>query len=296
VVSNTREPSVPPDQACLVVIYGDDLGRKFAIAGPSIVIGRSSRCAIQVHGESVSRRHCRVDVAASEIFLSDTRSTNGTYVNDRPIEREALSDGDIIGVGRTIFKFLTGANIERAYHEEIYRLSTVDGLTQVHNRRFFVEAVERELSRGRRYGRQLSIVLLDIDHFKVVNDTYGHVAGDRILSELATLISGSIRREDVMARYGGEEFALLLPELDRTHAKQFAEKIRQLVRMRSFASAPRPFQSRSASASPWPTMMSRPRPTCWNRPIDGCTRTNMRGATASADANPDDRRYRPVGD
>src|SRR5206468_1010659 len=131
--------------------------------------------------------------------------------------------------GRTIFKFLTGGNIEAAYHEEIYRLTTVDGLTQTYNKRYFMDTLERELSRSHRYRRDLSLIMFDIDHFKSINDSFGHLAGDHVLKHLAQVVTARIRREDIMARFGGEEFAIVLPEIDSANALQFAEKIRKLV-------------------------------------------------------------------
>jgi two-component system cell cycle response regulator len=167
-------------------------------------------------------------------LIRDQVSTNGTYVKDEPIEEHVLRDGDFIKIGRTIFKFLTGGNIENAYHEEIYRLTTVDGLTQISNKRHFMETLEREIARGQRYQRPLSLVMFDIDHFKIINDTYGHLAGDYVLNQLANAVKQRIRREDVFARYGGEEFAIVLPEIEVPTALLFAEKVRQLVQQHEF--------------------------------------------------------------
>jgi len=145
-----------------------------------------------------------------------------------------LADGDLIKIGRTIFKFLSGGNIERAYHEEIYRLTTIDGLTQIYNKRYFLESLEREIARSNRYRRDMSLVMFDIDHFKKVNDTFGHLAGDQVLKHLAITIKSKIRREDLFARYGGEEFAIVLPEIDGYNAHQFAEKVRRIVEATDF--------------------------------------------------------------
>ncbi len=221
-------------EACLVVIYGLDLGKKYNVDRPSIVIGRSSKADIQVDQESVSRNHCKLINTGKSIMLRDLGSTNGTYVNDELVDEYVLRDGDLIKVGRCIFKFLSGDNIENAYHEEIYRLTTIDGLTQVYNKRYFMETLEREIGRAHRYRRDLSLLLFDIDHFKSINDSYGHLAGDTVLRQLAGVIRSRIRREDVLSRYGGEEFAIILPEIDRYNALQMAEKIRGLVEMASF--------------------------------------------------------------
>jgi len=224
----------PRNEACLVVIYGDELGKKYNLNASSLLIGRSSKCDIQIDQESTSRNHSKIVNTGKSILIRDLGSTNGTYVNDEPIEEHVLRDGDFIKIGRTIFKFLTGGNIENAYHEEIYRLTTVDGLTQISNKRHFMETLEREIARGQRYQRPLSLVMFDIDHFKIINDTYGHLAGDYVLNQLATAVKQRIRREDVFARYGGEEFAIVLPEIEVPTALLFAEKVRQLVQQHDF--------------------------------------------------------------
>jgi diguanylate cyclase (GGDEF)-like protein len=220
--------------ACLVVIYGLELGRKYNLEGQNILIGRSSKADVQIDQESVSRNHAKIINAGKSIILRDLGSTNGTYVNDQLIDEYVLSDGDFIKIGRTIFKFLSGGNIENAYHEEIYRLTTVDGLTQIYNRRYFLEQLDREVSRAKRYRRELSLIMFDIDRFKNINDTYGHLAGDYVLTQLATVLKGKIRREDVLARYGGEEFAIVLPEIDGPNAASFAEKVRKLIEKAPF--------------------------------------------------------------
>jgi len=233
VISKISERPAGKD-ACLVVIYGLELGRKFNLDTTNVVIGRSSKSEIQIDQESVSRNHAKIINTGKSIILRDLGSTNGTYVNDQLIDEYVLRDGDFVKIGRTIFKFLSGGNIENAYHEEIYRLTTVDGLTQVFNRRYFLEQLEREASRAKRYRRELSLLLFDIDHFKQINDNFGHLAGDYVLKQLATVVKGKIRREDILARYGGEEFAIILPEIDAPNAMQFAEKIRRLVEKAPF--------------------------------------------------------------
>lgn len=221
-------------EACLVVIYGLDLGRKFNLTRAQIIIGRSSKADIQIDQEAVSRNHCKIINSNGSIVLRDMGSTNGTYINDELIDEYLLRDGDFIKVGRCIFKFLSGSNIENAYHEEIYRLTTVDGLTQIYNKRYFQETLEREIGRAQRYRRDLSLIMFDLDRFKLVNDTYGHLAGDYVLKHLATVVKQHIRREDVLARYGGEEFAIILPEIDHHNAMQLADKVRRLIERTGF--------------------------------------------------------------
>ena len=228
VISRISDRPIGND-ACLVVIYGLDLGKKFNLDRPSLIIGRSSKADIQIDQESVSRNHCKIINTGKTIMLRDLGSTNGTYINDELVDEYVLRDGDFIKIGRCIFKFLSGSNIENAYHEEIYRLTTIDGLTQIYNKRYFLETIEREMGRAQRYRRDLSLIMFDIDHFKKINDTYGHLAGDYVLKQLAAVIKSRIRREDILSRYGGEEFSIILPEIDTYNAMQFAEKIRRLT-------------------------------------------------------------------
>ncbi len=228
-------PGKKRKNACLVVIYGQDLGRKYNIAGNRLTIGRATSNDICLGQDAVSREHAHVLVEVDAIKIRDNESTNGTYVNDSRISETYLRDGDLVKVGRSIFKFLTGDNIESSYHEEIFRLSTIDGLTQVYNRRYFMETLERELSRARRYDRPLALLIFDIDFFKKCNDTYGHRAGDYVLRHIADSINSRARKVDVVARYGGEEFAIILPEIDVLGADLFAEKIRSLVEREVFS-------------------------------------------------------------
>ena len=173
-----------------MVIYGSELGKKYNLNSASLVIGRSSKCDIQIDQESISRNHSKIVNTSKSILIRDLGSTNGTYVNDEPVDEYVLRDGDLIKIGRTIFKFLSGGNIENAYHEEIYRLTTVDGLTQIFNKRYFLDMIEREVARAHRYRRALSLVMFDIDHFKKINDSYGHLAGDYVLKHLAQTVKG----------------------------------------------------------------------------------------------------------
>jgi diguanylate cyclase (GGDEF)-like protein len=233
-ISKISDRPTNPD-AALVVIYGGDLGRKFDLRKDGTVVGRSSKADIQIDQESISRNHAKLSGKGRQLTIEDLGSTNGTYVNDEQIAGQyQLRNGDLIKIGRTIFKFIAGGNIEAAYHDEVYRLTTVDGLTQVFNRRYFEETLEREIARSVRYERALSLVMVDADRFKVINDTHGHLAGDYVLKELAQLINKKIRREDVLSRYGGEEFSLILPEVDKKGALLAAEKLRKAVEKHGF--------------------------------------------------------------
>lgn len=235
----TAKSSLPkrligPGNACLIIIYGEDLGRRVTLGKEPVTIGRSSKCDIQIDQESVSRNHTRIEYDGKHYLVADLGSTNGTYVNDDLVDEAKLRDGDQLKIGRTIFKFITGNNIEAQYHEEIYRLMTMDGLTEVHNKRHFQEIIEKEASRSKRYDRTFALILFDIDHFKQVNDVHGHLAGDAVLRQLAGLVKSRTRRDDVVCRIGGEEFAIILPEVGLDGAVELAKKIRVLVEKSDF--------------------------------------------------------------
>jgi len=218
-----------PEDACIIVIYGPELGKRLQLGTAPFEIGRSAKSDLFIDQESVSRHHARIVFDGRQYWLQDQRSTNGTFVNDVAVTEKELRDGDQVRIGRSILKFMTGENVEVQYHEEIYRLMTVDGLTQVYNRRYFNEALEREFNRAARYQRVLSLIAFDIDHFKGINDTHGHLAGDNVLRQLAMAVKGRLRREDVFARTGGEEFGVLLPEIPLEGAIKTAEKVRRIV-------------------------------------------------------------------
>ncbi len=280
-------------EACLVVINGVDLGKKYSLAQSATVIGRSSKVDIQIDEDAISRSHAIIDNLGDSFMVRDLDSTNGTYVNDHPIRQKTLIDGDQVKIGRTIFKFLTGSNIEASYHDEIYRLTTTDGLTQVYNKRYFLKEMEREMSRSLRYDRDLSLIMCDIDHFKAINDTYGHLAGDYVLKQVAQRVVGHIRRDDVFARYGGEEFIILLPEITKVQAVRIAEKIRKLIEAEPFkfdgVSIPVTLSLGVADLAEYSRHVELPRPTrlptstasrSSSSPTTGCTPPKRVGATA----------------
>jgi diguanylate cyclase (GGDEF)-like protein len=224
-------PAVVRD-ACLVHIYptGPTMGCRYPLSDRPLLLGRGEDCHIRLQDHSVSRRHARIEPTPEGFFVHDQHSTNGTFVNDRQLDTSwLLQDGDYLRVGNCIYRYLAGGNVEAEYHEEIYRLTILDGLTQVHNRRYLTEFLDREVVRSQRHSRPLSVLMLDIDRFKGVNDTFGHLCGDFVLRELADIVKVEVRKEDVFARYGGEEFALVLVETPPAEAAGVAERIRETV-------------------------------------------------------------------
>jgi diguanylate cyclase (GGDEF)-like protein len=226
-----------PTECCLVQIHGPELGKKYTLDDGELTIGREDSNHIVVDLDNVSRRHARIRVQGSRVLVEDLGSTNGTYLNDEELAQATpLRSGDLVKVGSSIFKFLDGASadVEVQYHETIYTLTIADGLTGVNNKRFFLEYLEREMGRAHRYHRALSLMMFDIDHFKQINDTHGHIAGDYVLRELAQTVKRQVRREQCFARYGGEEFAVVIPEDGPEKARVFAEKLRRLIEEKTF--------------------------------------------------------------
>jgi two-component system, cell cycle response regulator len=231
-------PPDTPGNDCLVVIYASEpglLGKRYVLDKSPMRVGRGADSHIVLEGDSVSRRHAHFERRNTSWFIVDDNSTNGTYLNEEQIAREALiSNGDRIKVGPAILKYLSGLDAEAKYHEEIYRMTIVDGLTQIHNKRYLFETLEKELTRARRYERQLSLLIFDIDYFKRINDQYGHLAGDYVLRELARVVQERIRRDELFARYGGEEFVVVLPETPLQGAVTLAENLRSRVGSHGF--------------------------------------------------------------
>jgi diguanylate cyclase (GGDEF)-like protein len=233
-----RPPPASPGNDSLVVIYAKDeslRGKRFKLEKSPLTLGRVPDNDVVLEDDSVSRRHAEVVQRGETWFVVDVGSRNGTLHNEAELPREApLSHGDRIKIGSTIFKYLTGADAESAYFEEVFKLTITDGLTQVNNRRHFDETLEREFLRARRHTRPLSLLVLDIDYFKRVNDQFGHLAGDHVLRELAGLVQGRVRRDETVARYGGEEFVVLLPETPIEGAVSLAENLRARIEAHSF--------------------------------------------------------------
>ena len=229
-------PSGSDDHGILLQIFGPELGERYSLDGDIATIGRDLGNNIVLVDESVSRNHAKIERTTRGFVLEDLDSTNGSRVNDDSIKSCLLKSGDQLQIGSFILKYIGSGNVEAVYHEEIYRMMITDGLTGIANRRKLDEALENEFLRAKRYGRPLSIAILDADHFKKVNDTHGHIVGDFVLKKLATLFQQNIRREELLGRYGGEEFVVVMPEVDSSGAFQLAEKLRKTVESTVFKS------------------------------------------------------------
>jgi diguanylate cyclase (GGDEF)-like protein len=223
------------DRAYLIVLAGSSVGEMYKITAESTVIGRGQQADIQVIDEGISRRHAEIMHVGGDIVIRDLGSTNGTYCNGDRISEHHLTDGDKIQVGSTtILKFTFHDSLDESFQRQMYESALRDGLTKIFNKKYFLERLESEFAYAVRHRTPLSLVMFDIDHFKRINDTHGHLAGDYALSTLAKVVGDTIRQEDVFARYGGEEFAVICRGIDLTGAVAFGERIRRCVDAQAF--------------------------------------------------------------
>lgn len=221
--------NAPSTSACLVVLQGQRLGQRIDIGEQPLIIGRSPECEFHIMERSISRQHSRIWRDPTGYRIKDLDSTNKTLLNDQPIIEAELRDGDHITIGNCVLKFMDRTSVEARYHEEIYQLATVDPLTGLYNRRQFLELLEKELARSANHARPLTLLIIDLDHFKLINDRYGHPAGDVVLKRVATALQGNSREEFIIARIGGEEFAAVLPEHNVAAAFEVANRLCEAI-------------------------------------------------------------------
>ncbi len=231
------------DNLFLTIIAGADIdfGREHRMNKDVTVIGRSEESDIQLNDARVSRRHAKLTILAAPneegffmVELLDLGSTNGTFVNNAEVSRAILRQGDKVRLGETILKIQARDEGEVRYHQRLYDMATKDGLTQLFNKNYFEETLKRQLSIANRNMRLLSLLMIDLDRFKNLNDEYGHLAGDVVLQKFAGILRDTCRQQDIAARWGGEEFVVILPETDVHGAVRIAERLRQIIEEMDF--------------------------------------------------------------
>jgi two-component system, cell cycle response regulator len=227
--SFTEGPS--KSRACLVVITGAAAGQMFTITAGEAIIGRSPTAAICVTDDGVSRNHARIRHDSNGLFVDDMESRNGTFVNGTRINGSTeLREGDKIQVGRTtVLRFAYHDELDESFHENLVSSALRDPLTKLFNKRYLLDRLDSELKFARRHGTPLTLLMLDMDHFKKINDTQGHLAGDAVLVNIANALLKAVRNEDVVARFGGEELAIILRAIPMEPAVLLAERLRKLV-------------------------------------------------------------------
>jgi diguanylate cyclase (GGDEF)-like protein len=219
------------ERAYVIVLSGQNVGEMYKLSGEQITLGRGGSADVRLVDEGISRFHCRIRSEGGHMVVEDLESRNGTFLNgERVTTARKLEDGDKIQVGRTtVLKFSFHDQLEESFQRKMFDSALRDGLTRAYNKRYFLDRLAGEIKFAQRHRTPLALMLFDLDHFKRVNDTQGHLAGDRVLAEFAGYVLDSIRNEDVFARYGGEEFAILSRMVGVGDAMRFADRLRRGV-------------------------------------------------------------------
>lgn len=227
--------TINEQEACLIVIRGNPQGKRYELRMDSMTIGRDASADVVINDQKVSRIQAVVFKVGRDVTIRDDNSTNGTYVNDKRITGPALlHKEDMIRVGDTVLKYLPKGELEIYYIGMLESKAHMDALTNVFNRGYITESLEAEFKRARVLKTNFSLMLLDLDHFKKINDTYGHDAGDLVLRETCKILKKLSQKNHIIGRFGGEEFLVLLTETSMDAAIQIAEALRKAVETHSF--------------------------------------------------------------
>nr|VFK38307.1 MAG: diguanylate cyclase (GGDEF) domain-containing protein [Candidatus Kentron sp. TC] len=229
-------------QPVLLAIAGTSAGKLFPLREKStFTIGRAGGCDICLPHPAISPWHARLEIdKKGHARITDLETAGGTYVNGVAVSRRAFADGAIIRIGPTdTLKFTYINRIEKYFHLDQYRKTIHDDLTGAFNRRYFQTALRQELAHARHHGRAVSLILIDIDRFKRINDSRGHPAGDAILQRVVRVIRENLPDKNILARYGGEEFGIILRGKD-VEARASANRIRRSVARTAFDDAGEP--------------------------------------------------------
>jgi two-component system cell cycle response regulator len=222
-----------PDRAVLTQMAGLEAGRVCGLDGPEVTFGRAPTCTHAFDEASLSRVHARIVKEEGAYVIVDAGSSNGVFVNDERVQRAALGDGDRVRLASAVtLRFqLVDEQEERAL-QRVYESSVKDGLTGVWNRKYLDERLRGEIAYATRHRSPLAVVIADIDHFKRVNDSYGHLVGDEVLKATAGTMRAALRTEDILARYGGEEFVVVARGVDLKGGVLLAERLRMITERR----------------------------------------------------------------
>lgn len=232
VYDSAKRSSFERNRPCLVVLSGLHIGQMFTLDPErQQIVGRSRSAEIRLVDEGVSRQHIAVGPGeGGALWLEDLDSRNGTFCNGQRATRHPLRDGDKIQLGRsTMLRFTYLDEHDESFQRQMFDSALRDGLTRAFNKRYFTDRLRAEFHFAKRHDEPLSLLLLDLDHFKQVNDGHGHVAGDYVLTEFADSVQARVRNEDVFARFGGEEFAIISRAIGQEDATRFGERLRQII-------------------------------------------------------------------
>ena len=226
-------PSSAPalrDRPMLLRMDGVGAGQVVSIAQTPFTMGRHASNKLPIDDDSISRTHARFVNEDGKYFVEDLGSRNGTFIQGKRITRAEIKDDDWVQLGaRVAFRFALTDSRQEGLLRKLYESSTRDALTGSYNRRHFDDRLRAEIAFAVRHATDCALILLDIDHFKKVNDTHGHQAGDEVLRHLSGLAHKALRTEDVFARFGGEEFAVILRGASTRGAGRLAERLREAL-------------------------------------------------------------------
>ena len=224
----------------LVSLRGELLAVPIPLERDEVTLGRALEADVRVNDSRASRLHARIstirDPNSGELRckISDLDSTNGTTVNGQPIGETLLNEGDKIAIGDHLFRFDMLDEIDREFQQQIHRLLSHDELTGLLTSKSFFSELRREAARAETESRPFCVLMMDVDYFKVVNDTYGHLVGSETLEVIGLVIKKALRAGDVASRFGGEEFAAFLLDADYAQGLVAAERVRSAVELHEF--------------------------------------------------------------
>lgn len=217
------------------VIHGSevDFGKHFNFSQGPILLGRDKSNSICLEDEKVSKVHCEVSFMQNrdleQVIIKDLDSTNGTFVNGELIKQAVLKSGDKIDIGDTVLRFNYNDDLEEQYHSKLFTFAATDALTGLYNRRYTINELDNQTKIARRNNRIFSLIIIDIDDFKQINDNHGHLTGDDYLKKFAFVLKRALREQDTCGRIGGEEFLVILPETVQEGAVNLANRIREQI-------------------------------------------------------------------
>jgi diguanylate cyclase (GGDEF)-like protein len=232
IIANRAEESLSKGrrEGTLTVLSGPGSGDVQVLRSPRAVIGRGEGADLRIEDAAVSRTHACIWRAGHRFEIEDLGSSNGTFLeHGRITKRTELRDGARIGIGNSVLRFAMQDELEQDASRRLYHMSVRDGLTGLYNRHHFDERLAAEVAFATRHATALALMLIDVDHFKQINDRFGHQAGDAVLQQMGDTLQRCVRTEDIVARYGGEEFAVIARGIDALGARSFAERIRMLI-------------------------------------------------------------------
>jgi len=224
----------------LVSLRGELMAVPIPLERDAVIIGRAIEADVRLNDSRASRLHARItseldpNTNATTYRITDLGSTNGTLVNGELINDASLNDGDKIIIGDHLFRFDMLDEIDREFQQQIHRLIAHDELTGLLTSKSFFSELRREAARAEAESRPFCVLMMDLDHFKEVNDTYGHLVGSKTLEETGRVIKEALRAGDVASRFGGEEFAVFLLDANYAQGLVAAERVRVAVAQEQF--------------------------------------------------------------